>query len=124
MKPAPRSSVAREPVGGAAPGRYLPVSTPWAIGDQTIWPMPSRSHSGMTSDSMTRQIMLYCGWLEMIRSRPSSRGDLQRGRDLLGPPLGDADVEHLALADQVIEGAHGLLERGLVSNRCAWYRST
>ena len=70
MKPEPCSSVARDPAGGAAPGRYLPVSTPWAIGDQTIWPMPSCWLSGMTSDSITRQIMLYCGWLETIRSRP------------------------------------------------------
>ena len=42
------------------------------MGEKTIWPIPSFSHSGMTSDSMTRQIMLYCGWLEMMRSNPAS----------------------------------------------------
>ena len=40
------------------------------MGDQTIWPIPSASHSGTTSGSMTRQSMLYCGWLDTIRSRP------------------------------------------------------
>ena len=39
----PLSSVAREPAGGGAPGLYLPVSTPCAIGEKTIWPMPSSS---------------------------------------------------------------------------------
>jgi hypothetical protein len=72
MKPEPDGSVAREPGGGALPGRYLPVSTPWAIGENTICPMPSFSHSGITSDSMTRQIMLYCGWLDTMRSKPIS----------------------------------------------------
>ena len=69
------SSVAREPSGGCSPGLYLPVSAPWAIGDQTIWPMPSSSQVGTTSASMTRQSMLYCGWLEtrgMCSSRASS----------------------------------------------------
>jgi hypothetical protein len=50
----------------------LPVSTPCAIGDQTIWPMPSRSQSGTTSASMTRHSMEYCGWEETIRSKPIS----------------------------------------------------
>ena len=37
MKSAPDfSSVARDPAGGGCPGRYLPLRTPWAIGDQTI----------------------------------------------------------------------------------------
>ena len=65
MKPAPDfSSVAREPSGGGWPGRYLPVSTPCAIGDQTIWPMPSSSQVGTTSASMTRHSIEYCGWFE------------------------------------------------------------
>jgi len=72
MNEDPLGSVAREPDGGASPGWYLPVSTPCAIGDQTICPIPSFSHSGTTSDSMTRQIMLYCGWLETMRSSPAS----------------------------------------------------
>src|SRR5258707_10894263 len=58
MKREPLLSVAREPAGGAAPGRYFPVSAPCAIGDQTIWPIPSFSHNGTISDSITRQIML------------------------------------------------------------------
>ena len=114
MNPDPLGSVARDPAGAGRPGRYLPVSTPCAMGENTIWPMPSFSHSGSTSASMTRQSMLYCGWFETIRSNPMLPGDPQRGRDLLGPPFGDAHVEHLALADQVVEGAQGLLQRGLV----------
>ncbi len=71
----PLSSVAREPSGGCSPGLYLPVSAPWAIGDQTIWPTPSSSQVGTTSSSMTRQSMLYWGWLEtseMCSSRASA----------------------------------------------------
>ena len=40
------------------------------MGDQTTCPMPSFSDSGTTSASMTRQSMLYCGWLDTIRSKP------------------------------------------------------
>ena len=36
MSAPPLASVAREPAGGRSPGRYLPVRTPCAIGDQTI----------------------------------------------------------------------------------------
>ena len=61
--------MAREPAGGAWPGRYLPVSTPWAIGDQTTCPMPSSSQVGTTSASMTRQSIEYCGWLDTSWTR-------------------------------------------------------
>ena len=71
MSAPPFSSVAREPAGGCSPGLYLPVSTPWAIGLQTIWEMPSSREVGTTSSSMTRQSMEYCGWLEMSW-KPSS----------------------------------------------------
>jgi hypothetical protein len=30
------SLAARESAGGVSPGRYFPVRTPWASGDQTI----------------------------------------------------------------------------------------
>ena len=43
--------VARDPGGGALSGWYLPVSTPSASGDQTIWEIPCLSHRGMTSRS-------------------------------------------------------------------------
>ncbi len=55
----------------AAPGRYLPVSTPCAIGDQTIWDSPSSAQVGTTSPSITRQSIEYCGWLE-TSGTPSS----------------------------------------------------
>jgi hypothetical protein len=75
----PLSSVAREPSGGACPGTYLPVSTPWAIGDQTTWEMPSSFDAGTTSPSMTRQSMEYCGWLEIsCTPRSLARADASR----------------------------------------------
>ena len=63
MSAPPFSSVAREPAGGGSPGRYLPVSTPCAIGDQTICETPSSRLVGTTSASITRHSMEYCGWL-------------------------------------------------------------
>ncbi len=71
MSAPPFSSVAREPAGHCSPGLYLPVSTPWAIGLQTIWPMPSSSLAGTTSASMTRQSMEYCGWFDTSGMRSS-----------------------------------------------------
>ena len=55
----PFLSVAREPAGGFFPGKYFPVKMPWAIGDQTIWPMPSFCESGTTSASITRHNAEY-----------------------------------------------------------------
>jgi len=60
MSAPPFSSVAREPSGGCWPGWYLPVSTPCAMGLQTIWLTPSSSQAGTTSPSMTRHSMEYC----------------------------------------------------------------
>ena len=90
------------------------MSTPCAMGDHTIWPMPElRREAGTTSASMTRQSIEYCGWFEIERDAQLAR---QRGgrADLLGAPLGDADVERLAGAHDVGEGEHRLLERRLV----------
>ena len=64
--------MALEPSGGGLPGWYLPVSTPWASGENTTWPMPSRSHSGSTSGSITRHSSEYWGWFETMRSKPMS----------------------------------------------------
>jgi hypothetical protein len=61
----PFSSVARLPAGSSAPGLYLPVSTPCATGDQTIWLSPCCLLAGTTSCSMTRHSIEYCGWFEM-----------------------------------------------------------
>ena len=41
MSAPPLSSVARDPSGGASPGLYLPVSTPWASGDQAVTEAPA-----------------------------------------------------------------------------------
>ena len=88
------------------------MSTPWASGDHTICPTPSFWHSGTTSASITRQISEYWGWLEMMRSKPISSARRSGVGDLLGRPLRHADVVHLALAHQVVEGAQRLLQRG------------
>ena len=66
-----RARLRREPAGGGCPGRYLPVSTPWAIGDHTICPSPNSREVGTTSGSMTRQSIEYCGWLETRGTRNS-----------------------------------------------------
>ena len=87
---------------------------PWASGDHTIWPTPSFWHSGTTSASMTRQIREYWGWFETMRSKPISSARRNASSICVGRPLRDADVVHLALADEVVEGPHRLLQRGLV----------
>ena len=74
--------------------------------------MPSSSQVGTTSSSMTRQSMEYCGWFEMSW-KPSSLAQRVARADLVGGPLADADVERLALADDVGERLHRLLERRL-----------
>ena len=48
------------------------MRTPWASGDQTICPMPSFSHNGTTSASITRQMSEYWGWFDTMRSKPIS----------------------------------------------------
>ena len=63
---------------------------------------------------MTRQSIEYCGWFDTSRSKPISSAISQRLGDLGGLPLADADVQHLALADEVVEGPQRLLERRLV----------
>ena len=55
----PFASVARDPSGTGRPGRYLPVSTPCATGDQTIWERPASSDAGTTSSSITRHSIEY-----------------------------------------------------------------
>ena len=72
MKRLMSREAAREPAGTSSPGRYLPVSTPWASGDHTICEIPCCSHSGMTSASGARQSAEYCGWLETNFATPGS----------------------------------------------------
>ena len=65
------SLAARESAGGSSPGRYLPVSTPWASGDQTICEIPFAALSGKTSASGACQSIEYCGCEETKRSGPA-----------------------------------------------------
>jgi len=65
-------------------------------------------HSGITSASITRQIMLLLGLVSRRSCRKTHLpGDPDRGAaDLVGPPLGHAHVEHLALGrTRFVEGA-------------------
>ena len=48
----------------------MPVSTPWASGENTIWPMPRPSHNGKTLPSGRRHNIEYIGWLDANRSTP------------------------------------------------------
>ena len=61
---------ARESAGGASPSRYLPVSSPWASGDQTICEMPLAAQSGNSSASGACHSIEYCGCEETNRSGP------------------------------------------------------
>ena len=65
-----RRASARVSAGGGSPGRYLPVRTPCASGDQTICEMPFAAQSGMTSSSVPRRSSEYCGWLDTNFSTP------------------------------------------------------
>ena len=68
-----RSLVARVSAGGGEPGRYLPVRTPSASGDQTIWEISFSRQSGITSPSGARQSSEYSGCDETNFSKPRSR---------------------------------------------------
>ena len=57
--------------GSGSPGLYLPVSMPWASGDQTICEMPFAAVSGKTSTSGACHSMEYCGCDETNRSGPA-----------------------------------------------------
>ena len=70
MKPPISSLAARESRGGGLSGSYLPLSTPWPSGDQTICEMPLAAQSGMTSSSGSRHSSEYCGWLETNLATP------------------------------------------------------
>ena len=96
------------PAGRAAPGTYLPDSTPCASGDQTICEIPFAAQRGMTASSGLRQSSEYCGWLDTKRS---AAGDRERAFDLLRRPFAEADVARLALAHHVAQRLHGLLDR-------------
>jgi hypothetical protein len=56
----PPVTVAREPAG--TPSRYLPVSTPWASGENAMQPIPSRSSTSSRPPSIQRFSIEYDGW--------------------------------------------------------------
>ena len=110
----PPASVARDPAGGAGPG--LVLAGQHALRDRREHDLAEalllaqRQHLGL-DDPPEHAVLRLVGDDPVEAHLP---GDPQRGRDLLGPPLRDAHVQHLALADQVVEGAQGLLQRRLV----------
>src|SRR5512133_2155613 len=108
----PFSSVARDPAGGSSPGRYFPVSRPWAMGEKTIWDMPSETHTGITSPSITRHSIE----LRLVGDQVDTKvlGEIMAVLDLLGGPLAHPDIERLAHAYDVGERLHGLIERSFV----------
>jgi hypothetical protein len=119
MSAPPFSSVAREPAGGASPGRYLPVRTPCAIGDQTICPIPSSRQVGTTSASMTRHSMEYCG-CDDTRCTPSSSASAWPARICAAvhslTPMYSALPARTTSAKACIVSSSGVSW----SNRCAW----
>ena len=125
-----RSSAAREPSGGCWPGRYLPVSTPWAMGDHTIWPMPSvsRHRDDLGLDDPPQHRVLRLVGDDAVEAHVT--GDAYRVGDLRRRPLRHPDVQHLARRDEVVEGPQGLLQRRLArrsggpgTGRCSRHRA-
>ena len=92
----PFSSVARVPAG-AAPGLVLAGEHALGDGRPDDLARPYCLLGGHDLLSMTRQSIEYCGWFEMSWM-PSFCASSWPALDLLGRPLGDADVEGLALA--------------------------
>ena len=70
----------------------------------------SSSQSGITSRSGSRQSSEYCGCDgdELLAARP---GEVERGLDLRGRPLAEAEVARLARAHDLGQRLHRLLER-------------
>ena len=82
------------------------------MGLQTIWLTPSSSHVGhdLVLDDPPQHGVLRLARDELDAELPCECDPLA---DLLGGPLADADVERLALAHDVGERLHRLLERRL-----------
>ena len=115
----PFSSVARLPAGSSPPGRYLPVSTPCAIGDQTTCEMPSSSDVGTTSPSITRQSAEYSGWFE-ISCTPSSFASAAPARSW-SAVHSETPMYSTLPARTMSANAWKVSSSGVKwSNRCAW----
>ena len=59
-----KGCAARVP-SGRVPVPYFPVSTPCAIGLQTICPMPACLQVRSSFFSIPRRSIEYCGWFEI-----------------------------------------------------------
>ena len=114
IQPPISSLVARLPAGGGASGLYLPVSTPWPSGDQTICEMPLAAQSGITSSSglAPEQASIAAGWRRSAR-RPPSRS---RPRSCRRRHSREADIARLAALDRAGQRLHRLLERRVASS--------
>ena len=106
-----RRSPSRESSGGRSPGRYLPVSTPCASGDQTTCADPVR---GAEREDLAppgcapeqRVLRLRRDELDDAVGTRSSAAWICAGR-----PLREADVARLAGVDDLGQRPHRLLER-------------
>ena len=89
------------------------MSRPCCSGLNAMQPAPTRSRvSSRRSCSIQRLSIEYDGWW-ISSGVPSSLQDGGGLRGLLGGVVGDADVQGLAGADDGVEGAHRLLQRGV-----------
>ena len=88
-RPTPRAS----PAGGASPAGTCRSARPGASGDHTICQMPFAAQSGMTSSSGLAPEHRV---LRLARHELLDAGQVERGLDLLGRPLAEADVARLA----------------------------
>ena len=111
MKPFMLSLAARESCGGAWPGWYLPVSTPWASGDHTICEIP---FPFAQRDQLLLRAPPEHRVLGLAGDERSTPGQGQRLGDPLRRPLAEADVAGLPFPHDLGERLHRLLERRVV----------
>ena len=113
----------REPAGASRSRRYLPDSRPPASGLQTSTPTPwsraARDELVLRLARLQRVVDL----LAHVALGAESIGDRERLHEVPAREVRAADVAHLALADQRVERLDRLLDRGLPSHSCIWYRS-
>ena len=99
---------ARELAGGTCPAWYLPVSSPWARGDQTICEMPWAAAEG---EDLRLGGPPEHGVLRLGGHEDPGAGDVDRGLDLLRRPFTETEAARLAVGHDLLERLDGLLDR-------------
>jgi hypothetical protein len=99
-----------------SPGRlWRPVRTPPANGDQAITAMSRARAIGRNSRSMFLSTNEYCNCSPVTGGQAPLLSDGVRPADDPGRGVGEAEVVHLALPDEIVDRPHDLGDRcGLI----------